>query len=569
MPTQTSKTVLRLILFLVFFPFVIFIIFNLYKLQVLNHSELEILSGKQYFNRYTKENNRGSIILKYRDGKEFFAATNKTGYTIEINPQIIKNPEDTYNILSNYIELDLEDYLQKANKTNDNSEVLAERVDIEVAKEIMDLDLQGVIISKEKWRFYPGKNLAAQTIGFESYRGDKVEGMYGLERYYDNVLKAENDSVFRNFFIEVFSGLEKKVNGEEIGGSLISTIEPNIQTYSEEVIKNTQEKWSSKQAGVIVMNPNNGEIYAMALSPNFDINKFNEEENVSVYNNTSVESLFEVGSIIKPITVAIGLDTNTITPETTYEDKGSLTLDKKTIWNYDKKARGVVSMQEVLNQSLNTGAAFVALKVGNKTFSDYMKDLIGEKSGIDLPNEVSPLISNLDSGRDIEHATASYGHGIAITPVQTIRALATLSNGGHLVKPHVVKSIKYDLGVQKDLSFDDGKQVFKKETSEEITRMLIKVVDEALAGGTVALPNYSIAAKTGTAVLPDKVNGGYYDDKFFHTFFGYFPAYDPQFIILLYVMEPQGVLYASHTLTDPFMDIVKYLINYYEIEPDR
>lgn len=568
MQKQISSVRIRIIL--VFFVLVVFVIvFNLYKLQVSKHDDFENISNRQHFNPYAKDQNRGSIIFRYKDGKDFFAATNKTGYTIEINPNIIKNPEDTYNILSNYLELNLDEYLEKANKINDSSEVLLKKVDIDTAQEIKNLGLQGVILTKEKWRFYPGKNLASQVIGFQSYKEDEIKGRYGLERFYDDVLTENKDSLFRNFFVEVFSGLEKTVKGETVGGSLISTIEPNVQTYAEEVILKTQEKWSSNKTGVIVMNPKNGEIYAMALTPSFDINLFNEEDSVSVYNNDSVESVYEMGSIMKPITMAIGLDTNSVSPETTYNDKGSLTLNEKTIWNYDKKARGVVPMQEVLNQSLNTGAAFVALKTGNETFANYMKKIIGEKTGVDLPNEVSPIIGNLDSGRDIEIATASYGHGIAITPIQTIKALSSLGNGGELVNPHIIKSIKYDLGFEKNVDKKDNVRIFKPQTSEEITRMLVTVVDDALAGGTVALPNYSIAAKTGTAVLPDKINGGYYDDRFFHTFFGYFPAYDPEFIILLYTMEPKGVLYASHTLTEPFMDIVKYLINYYEVEPDR
>lgn len=568
MPKQISSNWIRFFSILILI-FCIFIFVRLYFLQVVKNEDFKSLSDKSYYNAYSKNLERGSIVFKYSDGRDFFAATNKTGYTLEINPQIIKNPEDTYNILSNIIELDFEEYFEKATKENDNSEVLAKRISPDLAEKIKDLDLQGVILSKEKWRFYPGKNLAAQVIGFQSYKGDEVRGRYGLERQYEDVLSVDNANLFKNFFIEIFSEIEKTLTDSRSEGNLITTIEPNVQTYTEEVIEKVQNDWSSEKTGAIVMNPKTGEITAMALSPSFDINIFNEEESVSIFNNSSVESVYEMGSIFKPLTMAIGIDSNTVTPETTYEDKGSLTLDQKTIWNYDKKARGVVSMQEVLNQSLNTGAAYIALKVGNERFSDYMKKLIGEKTGIDLPNEVSSIISNLDSKRDVEHATASYGHGVAVTPIQMIRALSALANGGAMAKPHIVSDIRYEFGMKKNVAPKDQEQIFKKETSETVTRMLVKVVDEALAGGEVALPNHSVAAKTGTALIPDSQNGGYYDDRFLHSFFGYFPAYDPEFIILLYTIEPKGVLYASNTLTDPFMDIVKYLINYYSIEPDR
>jgi cell division protein FtsI/penicillin-binding protein 2 len=227
-------------------------------------------------------------------------------------------------------------------------------------------------------------------------------------------------------------------------------------------------------------------------------------------------------------------------------------------------------MQEVLNQSLNTGVAWIVDQMGKEDFREYFLNFkIGSETGIDLPNEAFGLIENLNSPRDVEYATASFGQGIAMTPIAATRALATLGNGGKLVTPHLVKRIDYDDGTSKDISYPDGHQVISEETSEEISRMLTVVVDDALGGGTVALPNHTIAAKTGTAQIPDPVNGGYYDDRYLHSFFGYFPAYDPEYIIFMYTVEPQGVRYASETLTEPFMDITKFLINYYSIPPDR
>jgi cell division protein FtsI/penicillin-binding protein 2 len=156
-----------------------------------------------------------------------------------------------------------------------------------------------------------------------------------------------------------------------------------------------------------------------------------------------------------------------------------------------------------------------------------------------------------------------------MTPIAVTRALATLGNGGHLVTPHIVKKINFVDGTEREMKYPEGTQVIKPETSEEISRMLTVVVDDALRNGTVALPNHTIAAKTGTAQIADPVNGGYYEDKFLHSFFGYFPSYDPEFIIFLYTVEPKGVRYASETLTTPFMDMAKFLINYYSIPPDR
>ena len=227
-------------------------------------------------------------------------------------------------------------------------------------------------------------------------------------------------------------------------------------------------------------------------------------------------------------------------------------------------------MQTVLNQSLNTGVSFIVKTMGKDRFREYFKALkFGNETGVDLPNETYGLINNLNSPRDVEYATASFGQGIALTPIATVRALSALGNGGKLITPHIAKRIEYQDGTYKDITYPEGDQVWSEETSEEISRMLTTVVDEALGGGKVKLEHYSIAAKTGTAQIADNENGGYYEDRFLHSFFGYFPAYEPEYLIFLYTVEPKGVQYASETLTSPFMELTKFLINYYNVPPDR
>ena len=252
-------------------------------------------------------------------------------------------------------------------------------------------------------------------------------------------------------------------------------------------------------------------------------------------------------------------------------------VDGSTIHNYDGVARGVIPIQTILNESLNVGASFVATKMGKPAMLKYFQGYgIGSETGIDLPSEaagnIGNLLKNLDNNKQVEYDTASFGQGISMTPIITARALSVLANGGKLIIPHVATRIDYKVGLSKNISYtDEATQVIKKETSEEITRMLIKVVDEALAGGTMKMKNYSIAAKTGTAQISRPINegGGYYPDKWLHSFFGYFPAYNPRFLVFLYTVEPKNIDYASKTLTGPFFDIAKFLINYYEIPPDR
>jgi stage V sporulation protein D (sporulation-specific penicillin-binding protein) len=169
----------------------------------------------------------------------------------------------------------------------------------------------------------------------------------------------------------------------------------------------------------------------------------------------------------------------------------------------------------------------------------------------------------------VEYATASFGQGISLTPISVARALCSLGNGGLLVNPHVLKKTIYPAGISKDYPTEEGTRVLQKTTSDRITQMLITVVDKALLNGTVKLPNYTIAAKTGTAQMSKGNGGGYYSDRYLHSFFGYFPARDPKFLIFLYALNPHGEEYASHTLTVPFMDLAKFLLTYYEVPPDR
>jgi cell division protein FtsI (penicillin-binding protein 3)/stage V sporulation protein D (sporulation-specific penicillin-binding protein) len=213
---------------------------------------------------------------------------------------------------------------------------------------------------------------------------------------------------------------------------------------------------------------------------------------------------------------------------------------------------------------------FVERKMGHDSFRTYMKSYgIGEKTGIDLPNETSGLIKNLESPRDIEYATASFGQGIAVTPIEAVRSFAVLANGGNLVVPHLVKQIRYENGLSKNLEYEPTRTgILKKESTDTITRMLVHVF-ESYGSGSYKMPRYSIATKTGTAQVAKENGGGYYEDQHMHSFFGYFPAYDPKFVVFLFIRNPKGVNFASQTLIPPFVNITKFLLNYYDVAPDR
>lgn len=554
--------------------FFLVLVISLYFIQIVNGDNYSIKADKQYLRLNENIFDRGSIFFQDKNGINVSAATLKMGFILAINPKLIDSSKEkeVYEKLSKIVKIDESNYFEKIAKKTDPYEEIGEHLTSKIAQKITELKLTGVNVYKERWRFYPGNSLASNVIGFIGFQGDELAGRYGIESYYENILTRKDKNVYVNFFAEIFSDVSATLgdDNQKREGNVVTTIEPIVQGFFEEKLQEINEKWSSRKTVGVIMNPKNGEIYAMGIYPSFNLNDFSNEKDVSIFSNPIIENVFEMGSIMKPLTMASGLDDGVVTAETEYNDKGFLVLNGAKISNYDGKGRGKVNMQEVLNQSLNTGASFIVSKLGNKKFADYMKNFgLGEETGIDLPNESIGIIDNLESPRDLEYATASFGQGIAISPITTVRALSTLSNGGLLVTPHIVKKVEYKNGLSKTIRGETDKRVIKKETSDEITRMLVEVVDSALLGGTVKLERYSIAAKTGTAQIPDPVNGGYYKDRFLHSFFGYFPAYNPRFIVFLMTIEPKGVNFASHTLTQPFIDTAKFLINYYEIPPDR
>jgi len=571
MPKKTISRVGFLSIAVLFVAFVI--VCRLFFVQVVHGNLYRQEASNQYVaHQEGGAFDRGAIFFSKKDGTPISAATLTTGYTLAVNPSVLADVSGTYEKLSAITPIDKTTFLLRANKKDDPYEEIVKRLDDVTAKKIRALKIKGVGIYEEKRRSYPGGNLASHVLGFYGSNENTSGGQYGLEKYYEDVLKRGDNKLYVNFFAEVFSNISDIVstnNKNNRLGEVVTSIEPSVQEELQDQLHGIQEKYRTDSVGGIIIDPQTGEIYAMAALPDFDPNSYNTASNTSVFTNPLVEKAYEMGSTIKPLTMAIGLDTGAVTAATTYNDKGTVIVEGSRLNNYDFKARGVVPMQEVLNQSLNTGVVFVEQKVGKTVFKNYMHNYgIGERTKVDLPGEIKGLASNLDSPREVECATASFGQGIAITPIAAVRALSVLANGGNVITPHVTKQINYTFGFPGEPSTDPVRRVLKETTSDEITRMLVEVVDKALLGGTVKNPSYSIAAKTGTAQIANP-SGGYYSDRYLHSFFGYFPAYDPKFLVFLYAINPKGEAYASHTLTEPFMNTANFLIKYYDIPPDR
>ena len=356
-------------------------IIKLFYVQVLKRDLYSEEADRQYATPVSNIFDRGSIFFLTKDGTRVEAATITSGYKVAINPVKIVDNSYTYKKLSSVISIDEDNFNRRASNKNDTYEEIALKISKEEADKIKSMNLDGVYIYKEKWRFYPGSSLASRVLGFVAYNGNILSGRYGLERYYNDVLQRNSEDLYVNFFAEVFSNIGASLfKDTQREGDIVTTIEPNVQNQLEKTVQDLFTKWNAESAGGIVINPRTGAIYAMASVPSFDLNYFNLEKDVKIYRNPLVEDVFEFGSIIKPLTMAAGIDTGIVSADTTYYDSGSVSIEDAVIQNYDKKGRGKVTMQDVLNQSLNTGAVFVMDKLGKDTFRKYMYRYgIGEK----------------------------------------------------------------------------------------------------------------------------------------------------------------------------------------------
>lgn len=570
MRAQFRSRIRLILVFLILATLGIFL--RLYFVQIVHGGDYSLKADRQFSSGSSGLFDRGSIYFTRKDGTLISAATLATGFLVAINPQILGDPEAAYSaiaaVASSTIAHDA--FLAAATKKSQVYIEVAHHVSEEGGKALAAKNLPGVQVLLERWREYPGGTLASQTVGIVSYgSGDSLTGQTGLEAEYENTLSRLGDSLYKNFFAELFSNVGNLlVNARDAReGDIVTTIEPEVETRLSDDIAKINQRYSSKESGGIIMDPSTGAIIAIASYPTYDGNDL-QNVDPTLLGNPFVEQVHEFGSIMKPLTMTSALDAGAITPETTYDDTGCITVDTRKICNWDLKARGVIPMKQIILQSLNVGAAWVATQLGQDKFREYFTKLFGQKTGVDLPNETGALLGNLSKPQQVGYDTAAFGQGIAITPMQMIRALGAIANGGLMVEPHLVSAIRLNSGITRSLDWGEKIPIFSATSTRETIAMMDALDDNILYNGKAKIPTMSVAVKTGTAQLTTP-GGGYYTDRFFHSFVGFFPSYNPRFIILLYTNDPKGVQYASETLDSTFLDLVHFLIDYYAVPPDR
>ncbi|MBI3671692.1 penicillin-binding protein 2 [Candidatus Azambacteria bacterium] len=555
-----------LFLFIVFLAFLA--VARLAYLQIFSHKDLSFQAESQRRFSSVLEAERGRVFMVDRNGSAVELATNGSEYSVFAVPKDILNKEEFAKKVSESLGMDYEVLFKRISKENDPYEPVRSVVKEDKKAELEAFGLKGLGFKEKKGRIYPNGNLGSHVSGFLSVKDAKGVGQYGIEEFYNDALSGrqgfiygEKDSLGSNI-IDEDQRSYTAINGDH----LFLSVDPNVQFKIEDELKKVIEKWSAEAGSVIVMEPSSGRILGMANYPDFDPNEYALSKEISVFANGSVSGQYEPGSIFKPITISVGIDTNAITPDTKYEDKGFLSVSGYTIKNYDGKVHGENTMTQVLEKSLNTGTVFVVEKIQKDIFLNYLKKFgFGERTGIDLPGEAKGDIRNLDAKRDINFDTASFGQGIAATPLQMIAAISAIANGGTLVRPHMVDEIIRSNGSKKYIEKDEVRKVISEDSAKKVQKMLVSVVENGF--DKAKIPGYFVAGKTGTAQIPNTNGKGYSDDTI-HSFVGFAPAYNAKFIVLIKLDKPQGVRFASVSLTSTFREIMNYLLNYYEIKPD-
>jgi len=482
---------------------------------------------------YEIQTERGEIFLKNKES----LAINKNWSLVFASPPKITEMEETAEILAAVLNLDKNFISEKLQKDTLYSPIKKKLTEEEVTA-LENLNLAGIYLDSEQGRYYPQESLASQVIGFLGATG---KGQYGLEEYYDETL----------------------VNSGK-GSDLVLTLDYNIQFTAEKLLNEAKENLDIESGQIIVMEPNSGKILALANFPNFNPNQYTEYATagfLEIFQNGATQKLFEPGSIFKPITFAIALEEEKITPQTTYIDEGVVKIGGWSIYNYDLKVWGEKTMTEVLEKSINTGAVFVERKLPHKVFLDYLTRFgIFEPTGIDLP-EVYSENKEFKKGYEINFATASFGQGIEMTPIQIVRAISCIANGGKLVKPYLIE--------RNDEVIETQPRVISQKTASQLTAMLVSSVENGYAN-RAKISGYYIAGKTGTSQIPFSnlgINKSGYSDKTWQSFIGFAPAFDPKFLILVKLDNPKAQV-AGVSTTLVAHDLMKYIIDYYQIPPD-
>lgn len=524
--------------------------FQVFRLQIVKGDYYLAQEESEYSASGVLNATRGVIYFVDKAGKQLSAASNKDLPMIYAVPKVIDDASEAANIFASVLSKSVAALEAVFSKSGDSYEVLVKKAPGEMAKQVDDLKIKGVYVKNETYRFYPLGSMASHVLGFVGPASDGPGeiGHYGVEEFYEKELSGSAGTFLHNKVVAVTPGKD-----------LVLTIDPNIQSEAEKILNSLVSAHGASGGSVMVEDPKTGKILAMGSYPNFDPNNYSQSP-LADFLNPATQQIYEPGSVFKIITMAAGIDSGKITPDTIYYDSGSVTLNGKTIQNYDLKTHGPygkATMTNVIEHSINTGAVFAERTMGRDVFTNYLHNFgFSEKTDIGLPGEVGGDLRRLSSKEpDIAFATASYGQGVAVTPIELVNAAAAIANGGNLMRPYLDASLHPKI----------IRRVVKADTAQAVTGMMVSAVDKA---GIATISGYSLAGKTGSAYIPDFKKGGY-TDKLIDSYAGFGPTSNPRFVILFKVNGLDQSQLAATIIVPAFRDLAQFILNYYGIAPDR
>lgn len=539
------------------------VVVRLFYWQVIRGGDLRIEAFSQYFLEFPLPASRGQIIAS--DGKPL--VLNEPAFLLFAEPKNIKDMREFVGLVSPLLELDEKELISKLSEPGRAWVPLGHKIDADRVNALKSLNLAGLGFEKEPRRYYPEASTAAHLLGFvgsDEYGYDK--GYFGLEGFYDRELRGKDGKLEQ----------QKDVRGAPILITEPSRIEPEngrtlelhldrtVQRIVSERLNEGIMKYGAKEGSIVVMDPATGGILAMAAFPSYNPVKYTEYDK-ELYKNPVVAESFEPGSTFKTVVMAAALSEKKVTPTTTMDENGPLRIGEYTVRTWNSQYHGTITMPQVLQYSSNVGMVYVGRQLGKDLLLKYIDAFgFGQPSNIDLQDESSPDVRKPGEWYEIDLATTSFGQGIAVTPIQMVRAVGALASGGSLMEPHVVRAFIDANGKRVEVKPKKVRDVVSKATAGVITEMLINAVDNGEAKWAKPA-GYRIAGKTGTAQIP--VAGHYDDEKTIASFVGYAPADKPKFVMLVTLREPTSSPWGSETAAPLFFTIARDLFSYYAIPP--
>ncbi|MDP3988458.1 MAG: penicillin-binding protein 2 [Candidatus Levybacteria bacterium] len=554
----------RLRFALVFFLFLfLIVVVRLFYWQIVKAEELSYLGKSQYGNYINLPAIRGEI----KTSDAFPIATNKLSFLAYINPREVKDKEKTIKLVSSVLSLNSASV--SAILSSDRLWMpLRSHLTTKTKEELENLKIAGVGFQQESARFYPEASLAATLIGFVG-KNDLGEdkGYFGLEGFYDRQLKGKpgfSVAVHDAFGRPILSKMQDESSVLN-GRSLVLNVDRAVQFMVERKLKDGIEKYGARGGMVGIMDPKTGNIISMVSFPSFDPRDYLKSP-PDYYKNPFISNLYEPGSTFKSLVMAAGIDSNVVKPQTKCPicDKPvSISGYEIKTWNnkYDKD----INMIDVIKNSDNTGMVYVAKSLGLERMISYLDKFgIGQVTGVDLQGEAALSIKPADKWYEIDLATAGFGQGISVTPIELLDAFSSIANEGKRMEPHVVSKIQTPDGQTINIEPKVLSTPISSKTAKVMTEILVNAVDNGEAKWAKT-KGYRIAGKTGTAQIP--IAGHYDPNMTIASFIGFAPADDPKFAMLVVVDRPTTSIYGAETAAPIFFEIARELLNYYNIPP--